>query len=740
MAKRSVPKPKFTSEQAVQDWLEALIASGKLHGSIEGSDRVDAALRDSESSEMWPSFPIDYLSRLRNLQAARSVLGSLHGLELISKNNTSISRTKGESLFTDLLYCRPETSQFIIIEVKNQKASVRETVTELLAYEHEILNHIPFAGSKDVLMTVVSREFSPLLDHALTGLITWSRRRILCLQFDDSGTEPRLLLHIPKAWAAVGQDTLSASGIITASLSFDPKDGLTDQQIRAVCETGAALMVREAERAGGSGFAMVVHDHLSRRMTQSPYFIIAGVVNPFSFLPEAEASGFVDPSSSVLSRYVLEGGVLGDLSISWNWLSSDDNAAVEYLRGFGRPTWEGLSDWNHFRDVRRWRHDGLTPDRHIMPVSIDFWGVLGDYVRDAVRHTERMKHFMRGFAQPGHDWRYPRLGVLLLDEISIKSVVEKGQWTFSAIFSFGIRLGRLCAITAQFADADEKTTRLMHAGVFWAEADIIAMLHEVAWRYVSAKEITVAPPVIPFGLYDSGEKIVSRIREFAGWFRKEFIGPDLELMHAAFITGLNSYALFDPQFIAAGSDPSMIPIRENAIAQARDWLKWTAVSATGTHFKAKAIAAAMKSAFGKAIPVDRGKNAALAAIDKLDDAVLIDKLFETIPQLVDLWHPQLSHTLGPLSTNERDWDWYEDQIRAARARGEKYPCIVLSAGGQIGIGVLPLDAVGTALKLLDPEKEVLFVNNETFAEFTMVVTWESLRAGAVLGLQRLSEE
>jgi hypothetical protein len=735
MSKKSGQQCKFTSEQAIQDWLEELVASDKLHAAIKGADKVNSALRDWESPEFWPDFPIDYLARLRNLRAAQSVFRSLHSLELVSKNRSSISQTKGESLFVDLLYCNRERSQFIIVEVKNQRASVRETVTELLAYEHEILNHITFAGSNDILMVVVSREFSTLLDHAITGLNTWSRRKILCLRLDDADNLPRLVTHIPTAWAAIGQKTLSANGLVTACLTFDPHEALTSEQIHAACDTAAELLVREAERAGGSGFAIVMHDHLYPKVTQSPYYILAGAVNPFSFLPEAEAKGFVDETSSPISKYVLEGGVLGDLSIGWDWLGSDGGAAVEYLEAYGHPTWEGLSTWSNFRDVRRWRHDGLTPDRHLMPVSVDFWGVLGDYARDIVRHQKRLKNFMPGITKPGLDWRSPRLGVLLLDEIAIKPIVQGGQWTFSTLFAFGMRLGRLIAITAQFADANEKTKRLLLAAVFWAEADAAAVLHEVAWRYQSAKEITEAPPTIPIGLYDSGEKIVNRIKEFASWFRRAFIGPKLQLMDAAFVTGLNSYGLYDKQFDVTDSDPNLKLVKAHAVAMARDWLKWTAVAATGDAYNSATIVAAVAAAFGGAIPLDRGKETALEAIDKIDEEVLVDNLFETIPRLCDLWHPQLFHTLAPLSTVDRDWDWYEDQIRAARARGEKYPCIFLSAGGQIGIGNLPSDHPGVP-HISNPDKEVLYADNESFAEIIIAVTWEALRAGQAPGMHR----
>jgi len=179
---------------------------------------LDHALSDSKSAEWWPDFPIDYLTRLRILQAARSVLDELYDLTPVSSSAKSISRTKHEALYADLIYSQREGSRFIVIEIKKEHATARETITELLAYEHEILNHIPFASSHDILMIVVSPEFSPLLDHAVTGLVTWSRRRVLCLRVDNWENTPTLQIHLPSSWAAIGQTTLPSTGIQTAHL------------------------------------------------------------------------------------------------------------------------------------------------------------------------------------------------------------------------------------------------------------------------------------------------------------------------------------------------------------------------------------------------------------------------------------------------------------------------------------------------------------------------------------------
>ncbi|WP_234841408.1 recombinase family protein [Sinorhizobium meliloti] len=141
----NVDKQKFDKEQQVQDWLESIIAEDRLSEVIVGADKVHESLAWSESPEFKPPFPIDYLTRLGNLRAAQHVLGELHTLELVSKNNRSISREKGERLFVDLLYCARETSRFILFEIKNQDGSAREAVTEITAYEHEALNHTPFS-------------------------------------------------------------------------------------------------------------------------------------------------------------------------------------------------------------------------------------------------------------------------------------------------------------------------------------------------------------------------------------------------------------------------------------------------------------------------------------------------------------------------------------------------------------------------------------------------------------------
>lgn len=733
MASKDSDKQSFLREQEVQDWLEAVIAADTLNDVIDGANGVDSALRWTESDEFWPTFPIDYLTRVGNLRAAQQVLGSLHTLELVSKSNRSISQEKGESLFVDLLYCTRATSQFVLFEIKNQKATTREAVSELLAYEHETLNHTPFLSANDIMMVVVSRDFPPLLEHAVTGLNTWSRHRVLCLRFDDTAESPRLAVHIPTAWSAIGQKGLPASGLVTAAISFEPRDCLDEGEVHDICATAAALMVREAERTGGSGFAMVMHNLLFPGIAEGPFLLLVGAVNPFSFLRDAEEGGFVSRANSPIADYVLSGDREHDLAASWDWLSCDGGAAIEYLNGYGRASWESFSTWHRLRDARRWRAPSITMDRHLTPVSIDFWGVLGDFARDLVRHVDRMRNFMPGFARPGMDWRHPKLGVAILDEIATDSPIDGGQWTFSAIFALGVRMGRLNAFGAQFAESDIDQQRKLLAAVFWAEADIFGMIHEIGLRYISAKEIVEPPPRLSFGRYESSKDVSASFSAFAQWFVDQFIGTDEQFLTEAFITGLNIYAVFDPQFDAFGDNAEVAATRQEALERARRWLKWSVVSALEQGRDAHATEQAIMASFGDRIPLTEGKDKAFEAIDRLSPEALIDKVFQDIPRIMDSWHPQLAHTLAPMAWVDHDWDWYQEQIRAARARGEKYPCIFLGAGGQLAIGRIPDEL--WAPHVDDWETHVLFVDNEAGFEVTLVMSWESVRAGNAPGMR-----
>lgn len=727
----SNPQSEKNSEQAIQDWLESVIAEARLRSVVQGTEKFQSALQQSNSSTWWPSFPIDYLCRVRVAKAANTVWENLFALELVSHNRRSISRTKYETLFTDLLYCNRETSQFAVVEVKKDKATARETVTELLAYEHEIFNHVPFAGRNDLLMVVVSRKYSPLLDHAITGLITWGNRQILCLRYDDESDAPALHVHLPQVWAAVGQTTLPASGIQTAYLYVNSREELSNGQWREVYETASLLLARQAERQGNSGFVMVAENILYPRAALSPYLLIVGIINPFCFLSEAQRKGMSEEADSALSEYLLKDSRCAEMAMGWDWTPAIDSDARRYLDAYGDVLWENFSDWSSFRDPARWGLNSVTPDRHLRPVSAEFWGAAGDFARDLVSHTSRMKNFMPGFCRPGLDWRHPWLATYLLDQIAVMPVIEGGQWTFSALFALGVRLGRFTAIAATYADMEEAEQHKMKAGLFWAEIDLLHLAHELAWRYQATPDISTAPPRLPIGIYVSSEQVVEMAGELANWVLDEFITQEFPLHRKAVALGLRLFPLGDPQFTISMPSDELRRMREQAAIAGRDLLEFTLKTAT-SFSEPEPIFEALGRSLGQRLHVEAGTEAAMKQIQNASDDQIIAALFEQIPHVVDLCTFPLTHLLAEFEEETIDWDWIEQLVSEHRARGTKYPCVIRTPLGEIAVGSLNRSSIAFA-ESINPSLEVLFIDQLTFGSFALVVKWDDLRSGKFPG-------
>jgi hypothetical protein len=66
-------------------------------------------------------------------------------------------------LFPDLVLVSDEDNKIIIVEIKRSNQTAREALTELLAYDHEVKNLLPFLSNFEVLFCIISTDYSTLL-------------------------------------------------------------------------------------------------------------------------------------------------------------------------------------------------------------------------------------------------------------------------------------------------------------------------------------------------------------------------------------------------------------------------------------------------------------------------------------------------------------------------------------------------------------------------------------------------
>lgn len=123
-------------------------------------------------------------NRLEALDRARRVYDSLLEAHLIS-GNKSVSPAGSNQLRPDLVLVS-DSGNYLLVELKTNKASERQAVQELLAYSSIIKMQLPFLS--DFMFIIVSMHWDALLSYSVKSLIL-DRKFVLPLKFivDDDG-------------------------------------------------------------------------------------------------------------------------------------------------------------------------------------------------------------------------------------------------------------------------------------------------------------------------------------------------------------------------------------------------------------------------------------------------------------------------------------------------------------------------------------------------------------------------
>ncbi len=726
-------------EDALQKHVEKLLDEDRLIQAIEGTEAIATALAQSRDDGIWPHFPVDYLSRVRIAEAAGHVLSRLHSLEPVSKSTRSLSLAGGESMYADLLYCSAEYATFVLLELKVGKQTPRQVVTELLAYEQEIMNHCPFLSQDDLVFVVIGTDFRTTIDHALAGMMTWSRRKILCLRADLNGDSVRLRVHLPKAWSPVGQGILPAGAVATADLCFYPKEDLTTEQIEMLAMTAMDLIVREADRTGTHGFVMLWDDAMYPEVARCPIALTVGIVNPFAFLSEAVNAGILSPDRTAVQKYLLGCHKYEDLASAHNWTRSVGKNAILYLERWCDPAWEGLSTWHALRSTDRVHGPAHLLERRAMPRAFEFFGVVGEHVREITARTTLRSAFIPSTVRPDVDWKHPRLGATLLDSMTLPQVVEMGQWTFGAFFELGLRLGRFVTVAEAYRHGDERIKAKLAARLFWIETDLWEPLHALQDRCNCTDELNTTPPKIVFAGYSSERDVRADVQQMAQWIVDQFIGTRKHWLKIAFELGLESHGLFDAAIIAGPDGTSKEDLTVKVATAARDLL-----SASVDHLLADGTpeddCAALWQALedlGKITSTHRLSRSALqSVIASIPDDRAVALLPDAIIPLVDRWCPQLWHRLAPAALSGMDWAWVKQQIADLRSQGMSSPGVMLWPNAEVTTA--DLSALRVQLpRVSDPKTHVLACVHAGLALIIEALPWTEIEKD---GFRRIEEK
>jgi hypothetical protein len=701
------------------------IQNGEFWEAIGGKDEVKK-IADLNDSETLPHFSIDQVVRTSVARGASRVLESLFEPRLLLEDR-NISISTGELLRPDIICLDEGTETLVLFELKKSDQTGRQALTELLAYEQEIKNILPFLADYDTALVLISTEWSTLMDHAAAGAVVWSGKNLLCLEATVGSAESSFRIRIPNAWYITGSvylppDSVSCITICLYDYAVSSQDSswenvpTLDQRIPAALE----VIAREGDRIGSHGFAILWKDCWTG--TQSLLNITVGVISPFAFYKTIRASGTIQDEVGglipKLDEFISEDSITGHSKTLMNLASS----VKPMLSSICTPMIEGLTEWSLQRT------DMMT---RALPLSADFWGLPGKFIRDYWSHPAVIKHKFHWVRPEIRDWHDPSVAIPLLSAFFAPTAFVDGAVRCSDAFQLGVALGLDIHLRRTLKRASGEMARKLRCRIVWAYLELKNLLEEV--RLISDAARNVGNPKKPFELHsDPDFDNEENSQHLIAWIAEEFLCSE-PLVIGAFQIGLNGAPLFDQALAASiGDGPGnefLSFIREDAsklgdaiVNSAKDaWLEGTIERGS------ERVARRLLENLGLTFETAAGEDFTNAVL-KLDRPGLCDFLLKVLV-LGDLVVPRVFHELVPVKPKRVDWEWLRQGIREMRERGEQYPAVQILASGELSTGPLHMPALQAMTPIKDPEEEVLFSDSSSGVCVVIHTTWAELMRG-----------
>ncbi|GCL41733.1 hypothetical protein [Dolichospermum planctonicum] len=729
-------------EIEIQKIIETAIQENKFFELIEDEDinSLEYRYQSYYDPDSLPSFLIDYLSTKKAIIAARNVLEFLENSRIITTDPKNISLDKSQCLKPDLILFNEEQCKLIIIEIKRSKQTTRETITEIIAYESELKNTLPFLSNYEINFCIISTEYPALLDHSVSGLITWESKQILCLKIDFDEQDLKLKIHIPSTWTATGNITFPRNAISTFQIILyqqSNEDILQDTEL--VVLNAARLIAREGDRNNSHGFVLVWHDcwdGCENVGGAAKFHLTVGFINPYVFLPFAQNKGIIDASQSPIGEYLIENSE----NLTSAYLSSDNiwKTGITYLKQYYRVNIEGLSYWDLEREKPYEINSALLTMRHrALPLHIELWGTLGDFVREFISHPGVKQNILSGVANRIISCEDPFIGIPILDTISGINQLDSRGFTCKILFDLGVSLATLSTLYNTAIHNQDGKLKNLPASITWYMLDVQATLLEVSIRYGKSKSLTIPPPVIKITTTENFEDALSSIQSFIDWIYNDFLKEENQIHNICFELGLRCHPLLDSYFDCVLSDELRNDLEENVC--------------NTSIYLLKNIAYACSSPEHLYLPDEEIRDIINdLAKDYLEDDIHqtnLEEIFILIDNVprnkhLGLYHNKLINLLDrlilPLTHDDQfstnlsdykniDWIWIRERMLHLREKQNLFPAVRVDISGFVHIVDCSKEEYSSFFKdRIDFKNNFLLIASYSGVENVLIKEWKEL--------------
>jgi hypothetical protein len=636
-------------------------------------------------------------------------------------------------LFPDLVLVSDEDNKIIIVEIKRSNQTAREALTELLAYDHEVKNLLPFLSNFEVLFCIISTDYSTLLDHSITGLTTWESKQVLCLQVSArEEIDLQLSIHIPKAWTSFGNSELPYTAISTSNITL-MKRNKESLNIECIASYAASLIAREGDRNNSHGFVFLWQDCWNLAdLGDDAYYLTVGFMNPYAFAPMLQKSEVAGLSKTPLGQYVLE----DYCGLSHHYICEE--ALEKGLAFLGKHFYidiEGTSNWNDYRlKPYQVQYQPALMCHRALPQRVELWGLLGDFSRELIVHPGVDKYTLSKFSNKTLGCENPFFALPLIDSISGARAIDSRGFTCKSIFDMGVSLASLAGLYNTGIELESKGSDLksLPASIAWCIVDLIPLLLEVGQQYELSDGIKEPPPSVKIRLNEDFQESRASIEVFINWMFSTFIGEGHAIHKECFSIALSMYVLLDEYFKCCTPEEVIKTIEGKTVISSVNILQWV-LSITQKEYILQDLKDSIQSLFindylEEPITIDDQSDLELF-INEVTLCKHIELYPDTLISMIDKLVLPIDHRVPPerkLSNYSYiDWRWIRDEIDNFRERGVTIPAVTVDLAEQIGIIDISGESYASTLNI-DFEKQFIYVIPDKTMTMAIVQQWSTL--------------
>lgn len=704
----------FSSEKQLHELIESSIQDESFNELIT----TDALFQNNNNSIVIPHFSIDYIAREKLLKSASNVLESLGELYLLTSDD-NISVSKNEILRPDIVAISHDTESIVLFEIKISNQTGRQTLTEVLAYEQEIKNLMPMLSNYDFKFVIISTEWSTLLQHSVTSAVTWSNRKILCLNASLTENQNLLLnVFIPNAWKNTGNVYISKESMPCTTLCLydynneaDGKEDELDYRIITAFEN----IVHTGNNVNAHGFVILWKDSFYNKFTATKYNITICGISPYDLFQNMFYQNLNEIDSKkwlvdALSNYINEYAPSGH-SESLYYIANSSNALLET---FVNPCTEGDTNWHQEIKNLSYRADVIL---------CDFFGLIGEYARSYIFNPDIRKSNINQYLNENPDWKNPINGLRLINNLSKPYIFEKGQIRCSDAFKLGNLIGIDSFLRGVLQNQEHEQ---LQNKFLWNLVSLLEAYDEITLIVETATNIEQPSPM-KFSLnYKDSIDYETQIK----WYFEELFSNSSE-HHLFFTIGVSGHILFD--------DLAKRYIHEENIEELRQLIAENLCIAINLVLSRYRL---LKSENGFYADLEETYNTLIEILELNDNEeyttnkiIKLDLGFEWqfLLECSDKVLDSAFHSHKPINFSEFDidWEYLKQGIREMRERGENDAGVILSANGNLGTGRV-FQHFGANPSSPPEDNKVYFLNEKSGLGVVQTVSWEELMNGDVL--------